>query len=69
MEKETTKIDQLEALDSKVKTPALAAVSILGVIGALVMGAGMSNRLVIFFNQSHYIEWKPQIRNRVGMSQ
>lgn len=46
MEKGTTKIDQLEALDSKVKTPALAVASIVGILGALVMGAGMSNIMV-----------------------
>lgn len=46
MEKGTTKTDQLEALDAKVKTPALVAASILGVTGALVMGAGMSNIMV-----------------------
>ena len=46
MEKGTTKIDQLEALDSKVKTPGLAVASIVGILGALVMGAGMSNIMV-----------------------
>ena len=46
MEKGTTKLDQLQALDTKVKTPATVAASILGVIGALVMGAGMSNIMV-----------------------
>ncbi len=46
MEKGVTKMDQLEALDAKAKTPALVAASILGVLGALVMGAGMSNIMV-----------------------
>ena len=46
MEKGTTKLDQLQALDTKVKTPATVAASILGVIGTLVMGAGMSNIMV-----------------------
>lgn len=46
MEKGTTKMDQLEALDTKVKTPAIVIASILGVVGCLVMGAGMSNIMV-----------------------
>lgn len=46
MEKGTTKLDQLQALDTKVKTPALVFASVLGVLGSLVMGAGMSNIMV-----------------------
>lgn len=46
MEKGTTKLDQLQALDAKVKTPALVVASMLGVIGCLVMGTGMSNIMV-----------------------
>lgn len=46
MEKGTEKIDQLEALHTKVKTPGLVTASILGVIGSLVMGAGMSYIMV-----------------------
>ena len=46
MEKGTTKLDQLQALDTKVKTPGTVVASMLGVIGALVMGAGMYNIMV-----------------------
>lgn len=46
MERGTTKLDQLQALDAKVKTPGTVVASMLGVIGALVMGAGMSNVMV-----------------------
>lgn len=46
MEKGTTKLDQLQALDTKVKTPGTVAASMLGIIGSLVMGAGMSNIMV-----------------------
>lgn len=40
--REENKMEQLQKLDSKVKLPGKIAGSILGVIGALVMGAGMS---------------------------
>lgn len=40
--REENKMEQLRKLDSKVKLPGKIAGSILGVIGALVMGAGMS---------------------------
>lgn len=46
MEKGTTKLDQLQALDAKVKTPGTVLASMLGIVGALVMGAGMSNIMV-----------------------
>lgn len=46
MEKGTTKLDQLQALDAKVKTPALAVASILGITGCLILGTGMSNIMV-----------------------
>lgn len=46
MEKGTTKLDQLQALDVKVKTPGTVLASMLGIIGSLVMGAGMSNIMV-----------------------
>lgn len=36
------KIEQLQRLDSKVKTPGKVVASILGVVGALVMGSGMA---------------------------
>ena len=38
----TNKMEQLQKLDSKVKLPGKIASGILGVMGALVMGAGMS---------------------------
>ena len=40
--REDNKIEQLQKLDNKVKAPGKIAASILGVIGALVLGAGMS---------------------------
>lgn len=40
--REENKMEQLRKLDSRVKLPGKIAGSILGVIGALVMGAGMS---------------------------
>ena len=40
--REENKMEQLQKLDSKVKLPGKIVGSILGVIGALVMGAGMS---------------------------
>lgn len=46
MERGTTKLDRLQALDTKVKTPGIVTASIIGIIGALVMGAGMSNVMV-----------------------
>ncbi len=39
---EENKMEQLQKLDSKVKLPGKIIGSILGVLGALVMGAGMS---------------------------
>lgn len=41
-EKENTKLDELKALDLKVKKPATVFSIVFGIIGALVMGAGMS---------------------------
>ena len=46
MERGTTKFDRLQALDTEVKTPGIVTASIIGIIGALVMGAGMSNVMV-----------------------
>lgn len=46
MEKGTTKLDQLQALDVKVKTHGTVLTAMLGIIGSLVMGAGMSNIMV-----------------------
>ncbi len=41
-EKEHTDLDELKALDAKVKRPANVFAYTFGTIGALVMGAGMS---------------------------
>ncbi len=41
-EKEHTALDQLKALDTKVKRPANVFAYIFGSIGAVVMGSGMS---------------------------
>lgn len=40
--REENKMEQLQKLDNKVKLPGKIAGGILGIIGALVMGAGMS---------------------------
>lgn len=40
--REDNKIEQLQRLDSKVKTPGKVVASILGVVGVLVMGSGMA---------------------------
>ena len=40
-EKEVTKLDELKALDSKVKRPALIFAYIFGTMGSLVLGVGM----------------------------
>jgi len=42
MEKQTTELDALRALDGKVRRPVAVFSSVLGSIGAIVMGAGMS---------------------------
>ncbi len=41
-EKESTQLDELKALDKKVKMPANVFAYILGSVGAVIMGAGMS---------------------------
>lgn len=41
-EKEHTNLDELKALDAKVKRPANVFAYVFGSIGAVVMGAGMS---------------------------
>ena len=41
-EKENTQIDELKALDAKVKRPAVRFAYILGIIGSLVLGTGMT---------------------------
>ena len=42
MEKEPSELDVLRALDARVKRPALIFAYVYGIIGALVMGIGMS---------------------------
>lgn len=42
MEKESTQLDALRALDAKVKRPANIFAGVFGAISALVMGSGMS---------------------------
>ena len=41
-EKESTELDELKALDAKVKRPANSFAYIFGSISAIIMGAGMS---------------------------
>lgn len=40
--REDNKMEQLQKLDSKVKAPGSIAAFVLGVVGSLVMGAGMA---------------------------
>ena len=40
-EKEVTKLDELKALDKKVKTPARIFAYVFGIVGALILGVGM----------------------------
>jgi len=42
MEKQTTELDALRALDAKVKRPANVFAYVFGSISAIIMGAGMS---------------------------
>ena len=42
MEKEPSELDALRALDARLKRPALIFAYVYGIIGALVMGIGMS---------------------------
>lgn len=46
--KEQTKLDKLRYLDRKAKTGATITAYVLGIIGALVLGAGMSIAMVGF---------------------
>lgn len=41
-EKESTELDELKALDGKVKRPAVIFAYVFGSIAAIIMGAGMS---------------------------
>ena len=42
MEKESTELDELRALDKRVKHPATLFAYIFGTVGALILGGGMS---------------------------
>ena len=42
MEKEHTRLDELKALDKKVKCPANIFAYVFGIVSALIMGSGMS---------------------------
>lgn len=44
--KGANKMDQLQKLDSKVKTPGMVMSFIFGILGALVMGSGMAMIMV-----------------------
>lgn len=46
LNRESSKMEQLKKLDNKVKTPGKIVASILGVVGSLVMGGGMSMIMV-----------------------
>lgn len=45
-EKEQTKIEELKALDKKVRKPALIFAYVYGVLGSLILGIGMSLLIV-----------------------
>lgn len=45
--RQDNKLEQLQKLDNKVKLPGRAAGGIIGTAGALVMGAGMSQIMVL----------------------
>lgn len=42
LSREDNKLEQLKRLDSRVKAPGKVVATVLGVVGALTMGAGMS---------------------------
>ena len=46
MEREITKMDTLQELHTKVKTPGIVVSVIVGVLGILIMGTGMSSVMV-----------------------
>ena len=46
MEREITKMDTLQELHTKVRTPGIVVSSIIGILGVLIMGTGMSNIMV-----------------------
>ena len=46
LSREENKMDQLKRLDDKVKVPGKIAASIMGIVGSLTMGAGMSMIMV-----------------------
>lgn len=49
-QKETTKFDELKALDKKMKTPALIFAYVFGIVGSLVLGTGMCLAMKIIGN-------------------
>ena len=49
-EKQTTKLDELKALDSRAKLPALIFAYTFGIIGALVLGFGMCMAMGVILN-------------------
>ena len=46
LEKGSSKLEQLQALHEKVKAPGTVIACILGILGALLMGAGMAHVIV-----------------------
>ena len=50
MEKESTDLDALRALDAKVTRPATVFAYVFGTVGALVLGAGMSLAMKVIGN-------------------
>lgn len=54
-EKESTKIDELKTLDKKVNRPALIFAYIFGVLGSLVLGAGMCVAMKVILENLFYL--------------
>lgn len=46
LDREADKVIQLKKMDDKVKAPGKIVATILGIVGALVMGTGMANVMV-----------------------
>lgn len=51
LSREDNKLEQLQKLDSKVKTPGKITASLFGAAGALVMGSGMALVMVLYTNK------------------
>ena len=55
VESETTKLDELKALDKKVRRPAQVFSYIFGSIGSLVLGSGMCMAMKVIFASWQFV--------------